>query len=195
MHVTLFSSFLVSGDSGKTMESYNDIHYVVMYSVLMVSRKCMNWLIMFAWLNFGLASNHLPYIYLRIQNCINPMLRELGCERALPLVCADTCISIGRNQCQPDWLVFTISSGCFISCCLAYIMRSGWRSVFSFSRVASVVKQKTKHGPLLMQQRCDLQPLSFHLNAIEGSYFCSTRCAPLAECGQVRSLQWVWWHF
>lgn len=147
MHVTLFSSFLVSGDSGKTMESYNDIHYVVTHSVLMVSRSCMNWLIMFAWLNFGLASNHLPYIYLGIQNCINPMLRELGCERALPLVCADTCISIGRNQCQPDWLAFTISSGCFISCCLAYIMRSGWRSVFSFSRVASVVKQKTKHGP------------------------------------------------
>lgn len=181
----LFSSFLVGGD-GKMMESYNDFHYAVMYSVLTVSRKCKNWLVMFAWLNCGLASNHLPYIYLGIQNCINPVLREPGCERALPLVCADTCISIGRNQCQPDWLAFTVSSGCFISCCLAYIMRS----VFSFSRVASVVKQKTKHGAFWCSRGA-----TYSLWASTWSYFCSTRCAPLVKCGQVRSLQRVWWHF
>lgn len=146
----------------KKMESCNDFHYAAIYSVLMASRKRTNWLIRFAWLNFGLPSNHLSYIYPGIVNYIKHKLRELGCKRALPLICTDTCISIGPNQCQSDWSVFTISSGCLISCWLTYVMRSGWRSAFSFSGVASVVKHNVAQAAcaepsaLWLHQGCNL---------------------------------------
>lgn len=129
--------------SCKRMASANDFHYAVIYCVLSVSRKHTNWLIMFVLLHFGFPSNHLSYIYVGTFNYIKYKLRENGMLSTLPLTCADTSISIGPNHCQPDWSGFTISLGCLISCWLTFIMRSGWRSGFSFSRVASVVKHIT----------------------------------------------------
>lgn len=143
-HVILFHKLSCKWQhSCKRMASANDFHYAVIYCVLSVSRKHTNWLITFVLLHFGFPPNHLSYIYVGTFNYIKYKLRENGMLSTLPLTCADTSISIGPNHCQPDWSGFTISLGCLISCWLTFIMRSGWRSGFSFSRVASVVKHIT----------------------------------------------------
>lgn len=87
------------------------------YCASMVSRKHTNWLIMFAWLNFSLPSNHLCYIHPRRVDCIKDRLKGLCMVKTTAFdMCRHLCCHRSYCHCHSDWSVLTISLGALISC-------------------------------------------------------------------------------